>query len=600
MTSLIETRYKPYTLALYGIFLGAFLFPGIPFLEAAENDVPFDVVVSGKNGLLRSGPGEKYYPTRVLEQGERLEVYLEANDQWYGVRPPEGSFTWVDAGMVRIAGNGTVGVIVQDKVPARIGSELGNMCGAISVWFRKGDKVAVFERVDTPADPETPVWYKIAPPAGEFRWVHKSQVTLPPEPAAPVSVTPSSASVQPEPETPMPLYTYPRKTAVPPKRNPVVQAAASQTSGQTAETPPPAAPQKNGLELTMEDFQLVFDDMKLEFTNLMISDPPDKDSKLESLAQEARMLYDSAPTVLEQKEINRFLAGIEKIRYQTSEAEGKHQPVTLEPRSAPSKPFVTPMGSSLPYMEEDVQYYDPDSVVTSPYIMQYPPQYSQYYTPNDPSVYPSVPRDPRQVRTLSSTPPQKKGGLLSKLGLFTSQLNLSGSRTNPVLRQQALMQAQYTPPDYLDMSPQETFIPESVLAESYMPVTPQSAMPQPGRQPITRTQQQMQMVRIPRQPAPTASRPETAANLPGGTASANLPFDVVGRLARVKNPQNPREILGYMVKDESGKLYMVTPPPGVDLEPYVSEVVGISGKRGMMQDSGFPHISATAAPSILR
>ena len=90
-------------------------------LPATEVLTPREAVVSVKNGLLRSGPDEKYYPTRVLEKGEPLEVYRVIDNQWYGVRPPRGSFSWVDAHFVQLLGKGDVGMIIQDNVHVRVG-----------------------------------------------------------------------------------------------------------------------------------------------------------------------------------------------------------------------------------------------------------------------------------------------------------------------------------------------------------------------------------------------------------------------------------------------------------------------------------------------
>jgi len=577
-------------------------------VPAAENYVPFEAVVRVKNGLLRSGPGEQYYPTRLLEQGERLEVYLDVNNDWFGVRPPEGSFTWVDARAVKLQPNGTVGTIVYDRVPARVGSELGNMCGAINLWLNRGDRVAIYERVETPMDQETPVWYKIAPPAGEFRWVRKDSLSF--NPSQLVS------------DVPKPLYAYPRTDSLKPKKSPIIQASGTQ--------PEPDAV----IELSMEDFRLVLNDLKLEFSNLVISeDDTDRNQKLESLAHEARVLYEAAPTAIEEEEINRFLAAIEKTRHQHPQTKANYQPILLEERAALPRQVATPVTENGYYSDNgmnEVYYYDPNTVTTSPYPMQYalhsgqPGQsgqlgqqhYYNYYTHQG---------MPQQVPTLSNAPPQskKKSSLFGFLKGWTSQPNIA--QNNPPNMTGEMYDydyRQYPMQEYSlygDFSP-EMMSPEMMAVtpevyEQYMMATPQMAMSQremyiPSSQ---LSQFQSQMVPM-QQQVPMRKSTDRVAGTPRRTVPGTIPvqvspgtptqtaktaqiaqapvYDVIGKLGRVPNPQ--KGMPAYGIEDENGKTYYVTPPPGTDLNALVGEnkLVGISGTRGIMQDSGIPHISA--------
>ncbi len=38
---------------------------------------------------------EEYYRTDQLKPGQELEVYVETEDGWLGVRPPDTSFSWI-------------------------------------------------------------------------------------------------------------------------------------------------------------------------------------------------------------------------------------------------------------------------------------------------------------------------------------------------------------------------------------------------------------------------------------------------------------------------------------------------------------------------
>ena len=46
---------------------------------------------------VRCGPGSDYYPTANLAKGSSVEVYVQTDDGWSGIRPPEGSHNWVQA-----------------------------------------------------------------------------------------------------------------------------------------------------------------------------------------------------------------------------------------------------------------------------------------------------------------------------------------------------------------------------------------------------------------------------------------------------------------------------------------------------------------------
>ena len=168
-------------------------------------DEPFLAEVISPNACLRSGPGDDYYVANRIEAGQVLEVYYVISDQWCAVRPPAGSFTWVDARNVRLSDN-QIGEVLINGVKARVGSELGNMCGTTQVVLDRGERVFVFERVETPNDIDTPVWYKIAPPAGEFRFIRMSELQF--------DLKPTTRKAY-DPEAPKPLR----------MRSPIVQVA---------------------------------------------------------------------------------------------------------------------------------------------------------------------------------------------------------------------------------------------------------------------------------------------------------------------------------------------------------------------------------------
>jgi hypothetical protein len=132
---------------------------------------PYEARVTTPRALVMSGPGEKLYPTGTLSPGEIVEVYREAGDGWLGIRPPKGSFSLVSERELS-AQNGDLAEISNDDVSSRIGSQLSDKSNAVQVRLKKGEVVEVLGKQSL--DGQT--WFKIAPPAGEFRWIHAASV----------------------------------------------------------------------------------------------------------------------------------------------------------------------------------------------------------------------------------------------------------------------------------------------------------------------------------------------------------------------------------------------------------------------------------------
>lgn len=121
---------------------------------------------------VRSGPGDDFYPTSYLSRGEKVEVYDQNKQGWLAVRPPQGSFSWVPAGAVESTNQENVAEVVENELPSQIGSHLHHQRNAYQVKLKQGERVKILGVVHK--DDES--WYQIAPPAGEFRWIHKSEI----------------------------------------------------------------------------------------------------------------------------------------------------------------------------------------------------------------------------------------------------------------------------------------------------------------------------------------------------------------------------------------------------------------------------------------
>ncbi|NOY42109.1 MAG: hypothetical protein GXP26_09765 [Planctomycetes bacterium] len=115
---------------------------------------------------VRSGPGQRYYPTQQLQQGHAVEVYRHDGDGWCAVRPPEGSFSLVATHQVNQLGQGVAEVSAEQTV-TRVGSLLSPERSAIQVLLTRGERIKVLDS----AGADVSRWLRIAAPAGEFRWI---------------------------------------------------------------------------------------------------------------------------------------------------------------------------------------------------------------------------------------------------------------------------------------------------------------------------------------------------------------------------------------------------------------------------------------------
>jgi hypothetical protein len=131
---------------------------------------PYPAYVNAPDVYVRSGPGENYYPVGKLDHGERVEIYRHDPGGWYAIRPPAGSFSWVSAEFVEPR-QGNIGVVTGDHVVARVGSSFSETRDVIQVRLDRGEEVEILEAHEFNSGPAAQTWYKVAPPAGEFRWI---------------------------------------------------------------------------------------------------------------------------------------------------------------------------------------------------------------------------------------------------------------------------------------------------------------------------------------------------------------------------------------------------------------------------------------------
>ncbi|MFN0054873.1 MAG: SH3 domain-containing protein [Planctomycetales bacterium] len=145
-----------------------------PPLAAGPNvRFPYQATVEAEETFVRSGPGSKYYPTSKLKAGETVVVHRHDPGGWYMIAPPPGSFSWVPARYVKKVAPDR-GVITTNHVAVRVGSFESDIRELFQRKLAEGDEVQILG--EKPLAPETgtgtaEVWYRIAPPRGEWRWI---------------------------------------------------------------------------------------------------------------------------------------------------------------------------------------------------------------------------------------------------------------------------------------------------------------------------------------------------------------------------------------------------------------------------------------------
>ena len=154
---------------LAALLSGALSGPGL--FADQPRQMPYKAYISAKDVYVRCGPGKNYYPTAKLQPGDEVEVYRHDPGGWYAIRPAEGSFSWVSGHYIENLDDG-LAKVTGDRVAARVGSRFSDIRDVIQVRLHRGETVEVLGEKEFQSASEAGKWYKIAPPSGEFRWVH--------------------------------------------------------------------------------------------------------------------------------------------------------------------------------------------------------------------------------------------------------------------------------------------------------------------------------------------------------------------------------------------------------------------------------------------
>ena len=174
---------------------------------------------------VRSGPSliPSYYPTSKLHHGDVVQVITNPPKPlppgWLAIKPPPGSFSWVNAANVTLNGSNTGAVQVQDA-PVLIGSALTNAPPSVRTFaLERGTLLTILDKPLVASDGSR--WLPIQPHVTEVRFVPADAV----KPAGPVQTVASKAATAAAESPPLPAPGPSTGADVPDLQNPMLHQA---------------------------------------------------------------------------------------------------------------------------------------------------------------------------------------------------------------------------------------------------------------------------------------------------------------------------------------------------------------------------------------
>jgi len=139
----------------------------------SADDYPYTAYVCVEQAEVVAGPGHRFYATDRLPRGMKVEIYREEPSGWLAIRPPEGAFSWVPAEYVERLEDKNLAKVIEPT-----GAYVGTSVEHVSeyqqqVTLKAGELVQVIaEKSAAGSAGKERKWLKVAPPAGEYRWIH--------------------------------------------------------------------------------------------------------------------------------------------------------------------------------------------------------------------------------------------------------------------------------------------------------------------------------------------------------------------------------------------------------------------------------------------
>ncbi|MDG2382060.1 MAG: SH3 domain-containing protein [Pirellulaceae bacterium] len=141
-------------------------------VSVSAESFPYSATIKTQEATVRSGPGNNYYATDLLEKDEVVEVYRQVKNNWFAIRPPAGSFSWVLAQDVKASGEKNLLQVNRSGSKTRVGSNLTQLSNVEYVSLRKNEIIQSLGSAER-LPGKSLLAYRIEPPSGEFRWIHR-------------------------------------------------------------------------------------------------------------------------------------------------------------------------------------------------------------------------------------------------------------------------------------------------------------------------------------------------------------------------------------------------------------------------------------------
>lgn len=145
--------------------------------------VPYEAPITVPDAEVRSGPSadSKYYVTSRLRQGDKVQVLREEDGGWLAIKPPQGSFSWINTRFIKLVDNNRAGQVLGDDVSVRIGSSVVGAPPTVESKskLKRGGIVLVLDTKEMPLEDGT--WLPIAPIPDEVRYVSAEAVKSVPQ-----------------------------------------------------------------------------------------------------------------------------------------------------------------------------------------------------------------------------------------------------------------------------------------------------------------------------------------------------------------------------------------------------------------------------------
>lgn len=145
---------------------------------ARGDEFPYEAYVAVEQADVVAGPGHRFYVTDRLTFGTKVEIYREEPSGWLAIRPPDGTFSWVPGEFVERLEDDNLGR-VSAPTPVWVGTSIEHVTQhQKQVTLKSGELVQILgEKTVAAAEGSERKWFKIAPPAGEYRWVYLRDVS---------------------------------------------------------------------------------------------------------------------------------------------------------------------------------------------------------------------------------------------------------------------------------------------------------------------------------------------------------------------------------------------------------------------------------------